>query len=71
MDDEVPHLIQNIPFAHRSQDFFGVCAGYLIFKFCSNHTHPTTFQGNGRFVVCDANSGFIAVVARYQSVSNF
>jgi hypothetical protein len=71
MDDEVPHLIQNIPFAHRSQDFFGVCAGYLIFKFCSNHTHPTTFQDNVCISVCDANSGFIAVVARYQSVSNF
>jgi hypothetical protein len=71
MDDEVPHLVQNIPGAHRSQDFFGVGAGYRILKFCSNHTHPTTFQGNGCFVVCDANSDFIAVVARYQPVSNF
>jgi|SoiMetStandDraft_2_1073263.scaffolds.fasta_scaffold44038_1 hypothetical protein len=71
MDDEVPNLVQNMPVAHRSQDFFGVDAGYRIFKFCSNQTPPTTFQGNGCFVVCDANSGFMAVVVRYQSVSNF
>jgi hypothetical protein len=70
MHNEVPDLAQNIPVAHRPQDFFGVGAGYRILKFCSNHTNHATLQGNGCFIVCDANSGFIAVVARYQSVSN-
>jgi hypothetical protein len=70
MDDEVPNLVQNSPVAHRSQYFFGVSAGYRVFKFRSNQTYSTTFQGNGCFVVCDANSGFMAVVIRYQSVSN-